>query len=75
MDSTSESDTCVMEKRETLKREHWGAGFSSGSLTGEFGGVQILSEVGSNVEALGFNGKSFSHSKVPPVYQEGLLFL
>lgn len=67
MGSTSESDTCVIEKRETLKREHWGAGFSSGSLTGEFGEVHVLSEAGSNVEALFINGKSFSHSKVPPV--------
>lgn len=67
MGLTSESDTCVIEKRETLKREVWGAGFSSGRWTGEFGGVQILSEAGSNVKALGINGKSFSHSKVPPV--------
>lgn len=60
----SESETCVIEKRETLKREHWGAGFSSESLTGEFGGVQILSEAGSNVDALGINGKVI---EVPPV--------
>lgn len=44
-------------------------------MTGEFGGVQILSEAGSNVEGLGINGKSFSHSKVPPVLQEDLLFV
>lgn len=67
VDWTSGSDTCEIEKRETLKREHWGAGFSSVSLIGEFGGVQILSESGSIVEALGINEKSFSHSKVPPV--------
>lgn len=67
MFSASGSDTCVIEKRETLKRERWGAGFSSGSMTGEFGRVQILSDAGSNVDALGISGKSFSHSKVPPV--------
>lgn len=56
MVSTTESDTCVIEKRETLKRECWDAGFSSGSETGEFGGVQILSEAGSTVEAFCING-------------------
>lgn len=52
MESMSESDTCVMEKRETLNRERGGAGFSSGDLTGELGGVAISSEPGSDVEGL-----------------------
>lgn len=68
MVSISASDTCVIEKRETLKREHWGAGFSSGCFTREFGVGQILSEAGSNVEALGISGKSSTHFKVLPVY-------
>lgn len=64
MVSMSVSDTCVMEKRETLKRENWGAGFSSGDLTGELGGVLIPSEAGSNIEGLKV---SSSHSKALPV--------
>lgn len=67
MESMSESDTCVMEKRETLNRESVGAGFSSGDLTGELGGVVISSEPGSDVEGLGINGKSSCHSNAPPV--------
>lgn len=48
----SESDTCVIEKRETLNRESGCAGFSSGDLTGELSGVAISSEPGSDVEGL-----------------------
>lgn len=66
MESVSESDTCVMEKRETLNRENDGTGFSSGDLMGELGGVVISSEPGSDVEGLGINGKSSCHSHSPP---------
>lgn len=68
-ESTSESDTCVMEKRETLKRDRCcccGAGFSSATLTGGLGGNTTASGVASADVGLDIRGKSSAHSKQPP---------
>ena len=62
----SESDTCVMEKRETLKRDSWGAGFSSAALEDGLGGNTTASGAGSAEEGLDIREKSSSHSKAPP---------
>lgn len=61
-----------MEKRETLNLESGGAGFSSGELMGELGGVVISSELASDVEGLGVDGKSPSHNS-PPALGERLM--
>lgn len=67
IESTSESDTCVMEKRETLKREHCcGTGFSSATLMGELGGSTTESGGASADVGLDIRGKSSAHSKQPP---------
>lgn len=73
MEFMSESDTWVMEKRETLNLDSRGAGFSSGELMGEFGGVVISSEPASDVEGLGIDGKPPCHSNAPPALGERLI--
>lgn len=61
-----------MEKRETLNLESAGAGFSSGELMGELGGVVISSEPASDVEGLGIDGNPPCHNS-PPALGERLM--
>lgn len=78
MESMSESETWVMEKRdtgagETVKRENWrgstclGAGSSAGTEGSGSAGVPDSEDISDGFT--GMSGKSSSHSKPPPVTQ------
>lgn len=78
MESMSESETWVMEKRdtgagETVKRENWrgstclGAGSSAGTEGSGSAGVPDSEDISDGFT--GMSGKSSSHSKPPPVMQ------